>query len=35
MIGDRVYVRFDHGSESLWTQLSRRIRQLFLSRLNV
>ena len=35
MIGSRVYVRFDHGSETLWTQFSRRIRQLFLSRLNV
>ncbi|MFK7829406.1 MAG: HlyD family efflux transporter periplasmic adaptor subunit [Congregibacter sp.] len=34
MIGSRVYVRFDHGSETLWTQLSRRLRQLFLSRLN-
>ena len=35
MIGSRVYVRFDHGSETLWTQFSRRLRQLFLSRLNV
>lgn len=35
MIGSRVYVRFDHGSESLWTQFSRRFRQLFLRRLNV
>jgi putative peptide zinc metalloprotease protein len=35
MIGTRVYVRFDHGRETLWRQLSRRLRQLFLSRLNV
>jgi putative peptide zinc metalloprotease protein len=34
MIGTRVYVRFDHGRETLWRQLSRRLRQLFLSRLN-
>lgn len=34
MIGSRVYVRFDHGGETLWNQLSRRVRQLFLSRLN-
>jgi putative peptide zinc metalloprotease protein len=34
MIGSRVYVRFDHGRETLWTQLSRRFRQLFLRRLN-
>lgn len=34
MIGTRVYVRFDHGSETLWTQWWRRGRQLFLSRLN-
>jgi putative peptide zinc metalloprotease protein len=33
MIGSRVYVRFDHGSETLWTQFSRRARQLVLSRL--
>lgn len=35
LIGSRVYVRFDHGKETLWTQLSRRARQLFLSKLNV
>jgi putative peptide zinc metalloprotease protein len=35
MIGSRVFVRFDHGRETLWTQLGRRIRQLFLRRLNV
>jgi putative peptide zinc metalloprotease protein len=35
MIGSRVYVRFDHGQETLWAQLSRRFRQLFLRRLNV
>lgn len=34
-IGSRVYVRFDHGRETLWTQFSRRARQLFLGRLNV
>lgn len=34
-IGTRVYVRFDHGQETVWDQLSRRVRQLFLSRLNV
>lgn len=34
MIGSRVYVRFDHGSETLWAQLSRRARQLVLRRLN-
>jgi putative peptide zinc metalloprotease protein len=34
MIGSRAYVRFDHGSETLWTQFSRRARQLFLSRLH-
>lgn len=34
MIGSRVHVRFDHGRETLWTQLSRRARQLLLSRLN-
>ncbi|MFK8047136.1 MAG: hypothetical protein AB8B81_01755 [Halioglobus sp.] len=35
MIGSRVYVRFDHGAETLWNQFSRRFRQLFLRRLNV
>jgi putative peptide zinc metalloprotease protein len=35
MIGTRVYVRFDHGRETLWRQASRRFRQLFLRRLNV
>ena len=35
MIGTRVYVRFDHGGETLWRQVSRRFRQLFLRRLNV
>lgn len=35
MIGSRVYVRFDHGAESLWKQFSRRVKQLFLRRLNV
>ncbi len=34
-IGSRVYVRFDHGRETLWTQVSRRVRQLFLEQLNV
>lgn len=34
-IGSRVYVRFDHGRETLWAQLSRRVRQLFLGSLNV
>lgn len=33
-IGSRVYVRFDHGRETLWAQLSRRVRQLFLAQLN-
>ncbi|MDX1736525.1 MAG: hypothetical protein R3228_19255, partial [Halioglobus sp.] len=35
MIGSRVHVRFDHGQESLWTQLSRRVRQLFLRHFDV
>lgn len=35
MIGSRVFVRFDHGPETLWAQFSRRFRQLFLRRLNV
>lgn len=34
-IGGRVYVRFDHGWESLMTQWYRQGRQLFLSRFNV
>ena len=32
-IGERVYVRLRHGSESLWQQWSRSIRQLLLSHL--
>ena len=32
-IGERVYVRLLHGSESLWQQWSRGIRQLLLSHL--
>ena len=32
-IGERVYVRLLHGSESLWQQWSRSIRQLLLSHL--
>lgn len=35
LIGERVFVRFDHGSEPLAARLYRRIRQLFLSRFNV
>ncbi|MCO6412449.1 MAG: HlyD family efflux transporter periplasmic adaptor subunit [Thiogranum sp.] len=34
-LGERVYVRFDHGSEPLARQWQRRLRQLFLSRFNV
>lgn len=34
-IGERVYVRFDHGSEPLASQWYRRLRQVFLRRLNV
>jgi putative peptide zinc metalloprotease protein len=34
-IGGRVYVRFDHGSEPLAVQWYRRIRQVFLKKLNV
>jgi putative peptide zinc metalloprotease protein len=30
--GSRVYVRFEHNWESLWGQVSRRARQLFLAR---
>jgi putative peptide zinc metalloprotease protein len=33
--GSRVYVRFEHESEPLGFQLFRRLRQLFLARLNV
>lgn len=33
--GERVYVRFDHGSESLARQALRRLRQLFLSHFGV
>jgi putative peptide zinc metalloprotease protein len=34
-IGDRVFVRFDHGFEPLATQWYRSIRRLFLKRFNV
>jgi putative peptide zinc metalloprotease protein len=34
-LGERAYVRFDHGSEPLARQWYRRIRQLFLKRFNV
>jgi putative peptide zinc metalloprotease protein len=34
-VGEHVYVRFDHGSESLASQGWRRLRQLFLSSLHV
>ena len=34
-VGARVYVRFTHTSEPLLQQWQRRVRQLFLSRLNV
>jgi putative peptide zinc metalloprotease protein len=34
MIGTRVYVRFDHGSETLSSHWYRKLRQLFLRRLN-
>ena len=34
-VGGRVYVRFDHGWESLMAQWYRQGRQLFLSRFNV
>lgn len=33
--GGRVYVRFNHNAEPLFTQAFRRVRQLFLSRFNV
>ncbi len=32
-VGGRAYVRIDHGSESLWLQWARSLRQLVLSRL--
>jgi putative peptide zinc metalloprotease protein len=32
-VGERAYVRFDHGYEPLWRQWARSLRQLFLSRL--
>lgn len=35
MFGERVYVRFEHGSESLARQAWRRLRQVFLSHFNV
>ena len=34
-IGERVYVRFNHGYEPLAWQLGRRLRQLFLSHFHV
>jgi len=34
-IGERVYVRFDHGNEPLAVQWFRRLRQVFLRQLNV
>mgnify|MGYP007039466681 CR=1 FL=1 len=34
-VGARVYVRFTHTRETLLRQWQRRIRQLFLSHLNV
>lgn len=34
-IGERAYVRFDHGSEPLASQWYRRLRQVFLRRLDV
>jgi putative peptide zinc metalloprotease protein len=33
--GSRVHVRFEHESEPMGFQLFRRLRQLFLARLNV
>jgi putative peptide zinc metalloprotease protein len=35
MLGTRAHVRFDHAMEPIGMQLYRRVRQLFLSRLNV
>ncbi len=34
-LGGRVYVRFDHGTRPLVAQAYRRLRQLFLARLDV
>jgi putative peptide zinc metalloprotease protein len=34
-LGERVYVRFDHGDEALARRLYRQIRQLFLNRFDV
>jgi putative peptide zinc metalloprotease protein len=34
-LGGRIYVRFDHGYESLGMQLWLRLRQLFLRRFSV
>ncbi len=34
-VGGRVYVRLNHGSEALWQQWSRSLRQLLLSRLKI
>lgn len=34
-VGDRVYVRFDHGSEAVAWRLYRSLRQLFLSQFHV
>jgi putative peptide zinc metalloprotease protein len=34
-VGARAFVRLDHGSEPLWRQWSRSVRQLLLSRLDV
>ena len=34
-VGGRAYVRFEHGSEPLALQWTRRLRQLFLSRFRV
>jgi len=35
MLGTRAYVRFTHAMEPIGVQLYRRVRQLFLSHLNV
>ncbi len=35
LIGERAHVRFVHGSEPVASQLARRVRQLFLSRLSI
>ena len=34
-IGERAYVRFDHGTEPIAEQIYRRVRQLLLKRFNV